>query len=193
MMMMMISITQDGEQSRDGISAQGGQAGGQLAGETTNTPTNHNFFCNSPSHHQEDRWVRLKRGVFKDDLARVDYVEPCQRTVHLRLIPRIDYTLKRGFKRTNTVQTLPQHFYNNHFNKIYYHLYNNHLHNCRQRSAATSKGILRSCSTRTPFGSWEVTSPRMATSRSSRATGQFSLFHLPINQLICQSTNLPIS
>lgn len=41
-------------------------------------------------------WVRLKRGIFKDDLAQVDYVDASQNTVHLKLIPRIDYTRMRG-------------------------------------------------------------------------------------------------
>ncbi|KAL5006667.1 hypothetical protein ScPMuIL_015473 [Solemya velum] len=51
-------------------------------------------------------WVRLKRGVYKDDLAQVDYVEPAQNIVHLKLIPRIDYTRPRGLMR-NT-QTDPE-------------------------------------------------------------------------------------
>ncbi|XP_071182024.1 transcription elongation factor SPT5-like isoform X2 [Mytilus edulis] len=45
-------------------------------------------------------WVRLKRGVFKDDLGQVDFVEPAQNYVHLKLIPRIDYTKPRGFAKT---------------------------------------------------------------------------------------------
>ena len=44
-------------------------------------------------------WVRLKRGLYKDDLAQVDYVEPAQNIVHLKLLPRIDYTRKRGVLR----------------------------------------------------------------------------------------------
>uniref|UniRef100_A0A4W3HGL2 Transcription elongation factor SPT5 n=1 Tax=Callorhinchus milii TaxID=7868 RepID=A0A4W3HGL2_CALMI len=36
-------------------------------------------------------WVRLKRGLYKDDIAQVDYVEPSQNTISLKLIPRIDY------------------------------------------------------------------------------------------------------
>ena len=47
------------------------------------------------------QWVRLKRGLFKDDLAQVDYVDPSQNQVHLKLIPRIDYTRPRGALRTN--------------------------------------------------------------------------------------------
>lgn len=35
-------------------------------------------------------WVRLKRGLYKDDIAQVDYVEPSQNTISLKLIPRID-------------------------------------------------------------------------------------------------------
>ena len=47
------------------------------------------------------QWVRLKRGLFKDDLAQVDYVDMAQNQVHLKLIPRIDYTRPRGALRTN--------------------------------------------------------------------------------------------
>ena len=46
------------------------------------------------------QWVRLKRGVFKDDLAQVDYVDMSQNSVHLKLLPRIDYTRFRGALRT---------------------------------------------------------------------------------------------
>ena len=42
------------------------------------------------------QWVRLKRGLFKDDLAQVDYVDTAQNQVHLKLIPRVDYTRLRG-------------------------------------------------------------------------------------------------
>nr|XP_006824005.1 PREDICTED: transcription elongation factor SPT5 isoform X2 [Saccoglossus kowalevskii] len=47
-------------------------------------------------------WVRLKRGVFKDDLAQVDYVEPAQNQVTLKLVPRVDYSRPRGIARTAT-------------------------------------------------------------------------------------------
>ena len=43
-------------------------------------------------------WVRLKRGVYKEDLAQVDYVEAAQNTVSIKLIPRIDYNKLRGFR-----------------------------------------------------------------------------------------------
>ncbi|XP_046908772.2 transcription elongation factor subunit Spt5 [Dermatophagoides farinae] len=45
------------------------------------------------------QWVRLKRGLYKDDLAQVDYVDVAQNQVHLKLIPRIDYTRLRGALR----------------------------------------------------------------------------------------------
>lgn len=48
---------------------------------------------------KEGTWVRMKRGVFKDDLAQVDYVEPSEHKVRLKLIPRIDYTRMRGVMR----------------------------------------------------------------------------------------------
>ncbi|KAL4224649.1 Transcription elongation factor SPT5 [Mactra antiquata] len=44
-------------------------------------------------------WVRLKRGIYKDDLAQVDYVESAQNAVHLKLLPRIDYSRPRGLLR----------------------------------------------------------------------------------------------
>ncbi|CAL1263965.1 unnamed protein product [Larinioides sclopetarius] len=47
------------------------------------------------------QWVRLKRGIYKDDLAQVDYINVSNNTVQLKLIPRIDYTKKRGALRTN--------------------------------------------------------------------------------------------
>ncbi|XP_042899207.1 transcription elongation factor SPT5 [Parasteatoda tepidariorum] len=47
------------------------------------------------------QWVRLKRGLYKDDLAQVDFVNVAQNFVHLKLIPRIDYTKKRGALRTS--------------------------------------------------------------------------------------------
>jgi len=46
-------------------------------------------------------WVRMKRGVYKDDLAQVDYVEPSQNVLRLKLIPRIDYTRMRGVMKIN--------------------------------------------------------------------------------------------
>ncbi|PVD33727.1 hypothetical protein C0Q70_04987 [Pomacea canaliculata] len=49
-------------------------------------------------------WVRLKRGIFRDDLAQVDYVEPSQNVVHLKMIPRIDYTQPRGILRSSANQ-----------------------------------------------------------------------------------------
>lgn len=47
------------------------------------------------------QWVRLKRGLYKDDLAQVDYVDMAQNQVHLKLIPRIDYSRPRGALRTS--------------------------------------------------------------------------------------------
>ncbi|WAR02974.1 SPT5H-like protein, partial [Mya arenaria] len=44
-------------------------------------------------------WVRLKRGIYKDDLAQVDYVESAQNAVHLKLLPRVDYSRLRGVLR----------------------------------------------------------------------------------------------
>ena len=49
---------------------------------------------------KKGEWVRLRRGVFKEDLAQVDFIEPSQNSVHLKLIPRIDYTKMRGTLRS---------------------------------------------------------------------------------------------
>ncbi|KAL7306543.1 hypothetical protein TKK_0001235 [Trichogramma kaykai] len=46
------------------------------------------------------QWVRLKRGIYKDDIAQIDYVDLSQNQVHLKLLPRIDYTRPRGALRT---------------------------------------------------------------------------------------------
>lgn len=46
------------------------------------------------------QWVRLKRGIYRDDIAQVDYVDLAQNQVHLKLLPRIDYTRLRGALRT---------------------------------------------------------------------------------------------
>lgn len=48
------------------------------------------------------QWVRLKRGLYKDDIAQVDYVDLAQNQAHLKLLPRIDYTRLRGALRTTS-------------------------------------------------------------------------------------------
>ncbi|VDL69227.1 unnamed protein product [Nippostrongylus brasiliensis] len=45
-------------------------------------------------------YVRLKRTMYKDDLAQVDWVDVAQSKVNLRIVPRIDYTRMRGALRT---------------------------------------------------------------------------------------------
>ncbi|XP_025199691.1 transcription elongation factor SPT5-like isoform X2 [Melanaphis sacchari] len=45
------------------------------------------------------QWVRLKKGLYKDDIAQIDYVVLSQNQVHLKLLPRIDYTRLRGALR----------------------------------------------------------------------------------------------
>lgn len=44
-------------------------------------------------------YVRLARSLYKDDLAQVDLVDIAQNKVHLKLVPRIDYTKLRGALR----------------------------------------------------------------------------------------------
>ncbi|KAI6197614.1 hypothetical protein M3Y94_01245500 [Aphelenchoides besseyi] len=51
---------------------------------------------NAPNLKPHD-YVRLKRTMYKGDLAQVDWVDVAQNQVCLRLLPRIDYKKKRGF------------------------------------------------------------------------------------------------
>ncbi|CAF3585929.1 unnamed protein product [Adineta steineri] len=44
-------------------------------------------------------WVRVKRGIYRDDLAKVEQCDMGQNLVTLKLIPRIDYAKKRGGPR----------------------------------------------------------------------------------------------
>ncbi|XP_063989412.1 transcription elongation factor SPT5-like [Diachasmimorpha longicaudata] len=47
------------------------------------------------------QWVRLKRGLYKDDIAQVDNIDDLKHNqVTLKLLPRIDYTKPRGALRT---------------------------------------------------------------------------------------------
>ncbi|XP_064385499.1 transcription elongation factor SPT5-like isoform X2 [Halichondria panicea] len=46
-------------------------------------------------------WVRIKRSIYKDDIAQVDYVDSSRNQVVLKMIPRIDYTRKRGVLRSS--------------------------------------------------------------------------------------------
>lgn len=52
-------------------------------------------------HLKEKDWVRLRRSKYKDDLAQVDWIDLAQNMVHLKLIPRVDYTRMRGALRTS--------------------------------------------------------------------------------------------
>lgn len=56
------------------------------------------------------QWVRLKRGLYKDDIAQVDYVDLAQNQVHLKLLPRIDYTRLRGALRTTATVNVVTEF-----------------------------------------------------------------------------------
>ncbi|XP_026821890.1 transcription elongation factor SPT5-like [Rhopalosiphum maidis] len=47
------------------------------------------------------QWVRLKKGLYKDDIAQIDYVDLAQNQVHLKLLPRIDCTRPRGALRVS--------------------------------------------------------------------------------------------
>lgn len=50
---------------------------------------------------KRDQFVRLKRSLYKGDLAQVDYVDASSNQVCLRLKPRIDYSKKRGALRSS--------------------------------------------------------------------------------------------
>jgi transcription elongation factor SPT5 len=50
-------------------------------------------------------FVRLKRTAFKDDLAQIDSVNVAQNMVHLKLVPRIDYSRMRGALRATVCFT----------------------------------------------------------------------------------------
>ncbi|CAF2664980.1 unnamed protein product [Rotaria sp. Silwood2] len=51
-------------------------------------------------------WVHVKRGIYRDDLAKVKHCDMIQNMVTLKLIPRIDYTKKRGeLRRTSNDQS----------------------------------------------------------------------------------------
>lgn len=49
-------------------------------------------------------WVRMKRTIWKDDLAQVEHVDMAQNQVILKLIPRIDYNQKRGIYKDTESQ-----------------------------------------------------------------------------------------
>ncbi|XP_011494346.1 PREDICTED: transcription elongation factor SPT5-like [Ceratosolen solmsi marchali] len=51
---------------------------------------------------RSNQWVRIKRGIYKDDIAQIDYVDIGQNKVHLKLLPRIDYSKLRGPLRLTT-------------------------------------------------------------------------------------------
>lgn len=51
-------------------------------------------------------YVRLKRTMYKGDLAQVDWVEVAHNQVCLRLLPRIDYKKKRGVLKNVRITNL---------------------------------------------------------------------------------------
>ena len=56
------------------------------------------------------QWVRLKKGLYKDDLAQVDYLDTNSAKAELKLMPRIDYSRPRGALRTNSVEEAKNKF-----------------------------------------------------------------------------------
>jgi transcription elongation factor SPT5 len=51
---------------------------------------------------KSNQWVRIKRGIYKDDIAQIDYVDVGQNKLHLKLLPRINYAKLRGALRLTT-------------------------------------------------------------------------------------------
>ncbi|KAG5317531.1 SPT5H factor, partial [Pseudoatta argentina] len=51
------------------------------------------------THLKPKQWVRVKRGIYQNDLAQIDYIDLAQNQVHLKLLPRIDYSRFRGVLR----------------------------------------------------------------------------------------------
>ncbi|XP_044014495.1 transcription elongation factor SPT5-like [Aphidius gifuensis] len=49
---------------------------------------------------KRNQWVRIKRGIYKDDIAQVYHVAESQNKVELKLLPKIDYTRMRGALKT---------------------------------------------------------------------------------------------
>ncbi|XP_011410252.2 PREDICTED: transcription elongation factor SPT5-like [Amphimedon queenslandica] len=45
---------------------------------------------------RQGSWVRIKRGIYRDDIAQVDYVDTSRNKVVLKMLPRVDYTSKKG-------------------------------------------------------------------------------------------------
>jgi len=46
------------------------------------------------------QWVRLKNGLYKGDIAQIDYIDQTLNKIQLKLLPRIDYTRRRGVLKT---------------------------------------------------------------------------------------------
>ena len=55
---------------------------------------------------KKGQWIRIKRGLYKDDLAQVVQVDLASNQVYLKLIPRIDYSRKRGALRSGLQNNL---------------------------------------------------------------------------------------
>ena len=56
-------------------------------------------------------WVRLKRGIYKDDIGQVEEVEPNENSVIIKLIPRIDYAARfRGVDAAELAEQKRKHF-----------------------------------------------------------------------------------
>lgn len=86
---------------------------------------------------KKKQWVRLKRGHYKDDIAQVDYVDLAQNQVHLKLLPRIDYSRLRGALRTQqSVRFLINFIF---FNSVEGFNYNKRFHFSMQENEALKR------------------------------------------------------
>lgn len=54
---------------------------------------------NEPLVIKQGAWVRIKRGVYRDDLAQVDYLEQNQNKALCKVMPRVDYNKVRAVYR----------------------------------------------------------------------------------------------
>ena len=78
--------------------------------------------------------MRMKRGIYKDDLAQVDYVEDSQNQVCVKMVPRIDMQKFRGFRasenksRSRANARPPQKLFNeDNIRLIYSHAFQTHI------------------------------------------------------------------
>ena len=61
---------------------------------------------------KQKQWVRLRRGLYKNDLAQVNYVNLSEKEVNLKLVPRIDYNkFRESASSSDTVSLFHVYLY----------------------------------------------------------------------------------